>query len=101
MTEPKRLIQHLRKRHEPTEEFSSDGLTKLVVTTSGKTSKGEGILENIWEMEINGVWISDERLVVFIKPDSLLVGNKLDRYANEIFEERKVEVIKRNKKEKK
>ena len=96
--DPKKLINNLQKRHKLSEEFSDQGLSKLVICTEGRTSKGAGILEQHWEIEPDGIWISEGHICIFLKPDASLVSHKLDRYANEIFEERKVEVIKRNKK---
>lgn len=96
--DPKMLIKKLKKRHKPSEQFSGEGLTRLVICTEGKTSKGSGILEHIWEIEApDGLWISEDRVCVFVKPDSILESTKLDRYANEIPEDRKPQIVKLNK----
>ena len=93
---PERLISNLKKRHKPTEKFDSKGLTKLVLCTEGKTKKGAGIIEHIWELgDGESVWISDGYICLFVKPDSKLISTKLDRYANEI-EEKEHEIVKLN-----
>jgi len=80
-----RLIRNLKKRHRPSEEFSCVGLKQLIIATEGKTSKGAGILEHIWELaEGESVWISEDRICIFVKPDTKLISAKLDRYANVI-----------------
>lgn len=103
MLDEKRLIQNLQKRHRPSEEFSSKGLSKLVIVTEGNTPKGVGILEHIWEIsEANteAVWISEDCICIFVKPDSALISNKLDRYANLIKPDPKAEPVVKIKSEK-
>ncbi|MCK5506181.1 MAG: hypothetical protein KAJ10_13535 [Thermodesulfovibrionia bacterium] len=59
-------------------------ITQLIQATEGKTPKGEGVI--FYEYDLNEVYISDNKLVVVVNPESSMRGKLLDSQSRVVEE---------------
>jgi hypothetical protein len=61
-----------------------DDITQLIHVTEGKTSKGEGVI--FYEYDLGEIYVSDNKLVAVINPDSSMRGKLLDSQSRVVEE---------------